>query len=116
MMVSIIRFIIGGLIVVSVSLVTRAAPFLSGILSGFPAVFLTSLIFIYLSSGHQGVRAYTTTAIWGMIATFFAVAGTILATYGHFPWPVVIIMGLIVYAVFVGVAIVLTAKKQIPTV
>ena len=112
-MASAIRFLIGGLIVVAVSLITKAAPFLSGILSGFPAVFLTSLIFVYLSSGTCGLQAFTSTATWGMVATLFAVAGTIGASYGHWPWPFVIVAGLMTYGVFVSLAMVYTAKKDI---
>jgi uncharacterized membrane protein (GlpM family) len=111
---SIIRFIVGGFIVVLVSLVTRVAPFLAGILSGFPAVFLTSLVFIYLSSGQTGVRAFAQTATWGMVATFFAAMGTIAASYGRMPWPFVIASGLLLYTVFVTAAITLTNKKNFP--
>ncbi len=111
-MVSVIRFVVGGLIIVAVSLVTKADPLLSGILSGFPAVFLTSLVFIYLSSGQKGVQAFTKTAAWGMAATFLAAVGTVAASYGRISWPFVIAAGLLLYALAVTSAIVITNKRN----
>jgi hypothetical protein len=113
-MASLIRFVVGGLSVVAVSLVIQVAPFLSGVLSAFPAVFLTSLVFVYLSAGQHGVRAFTKTAAWGMAATFLAVIGTVAASYGKMPWPLVIFAGFFLYALFVSSAIVLIKKRNEP--
>lgn len=99
------RFVAGGLIVGLASSMSQIAPFLSGVLSGFPAVFLTTLLFIYLSSGKNGVRAYASTALWGIFASVVAFFGTALAAHWQWPWPFVILFGLVAYGVFVTTAI-----------
>ncbi|PWI58873.1 DUF3147 family protein [Sulfoacidibacillus thermotolerans] len=107
-----VRFMIGGSVVAIASVLSRYAPYLSGMLSGFPAVFFVSLIFIYLSARQKAVISYASTAFWGMIGSVLTVAATGIGAMAGWAWPLVIGFGLVIYFVFVAVALIFTSFRQ----
>ncbi len=107
-----VRFMIGGSVVVAASVVSRFAPYLSGMLSGFPAVFFVTLIFIYMSARKQAVISYASTAFMGMIGSVLTVAATGVGAMVGWPWPFVIAFGLLIYLLFVVIALRITGALQ----
>lgn len=101
--------------VVGAGLLGRFAPFLSGILSGFPAVFFTTLVFIHISARQRAVIAYSSTALLGIAVTGISVAGTGTAAFLGWPWPTVVLFGLTVYFLIVFVAVLKTRHPATPS-
>ena len=101
-----LRFLVGGSVIAVVSLISAHAPRLTGLLAGFPAVFLTALLFIHGFSGTHEARKFSSTAVYGMAGSVFTVLAVIVGLTVQWPWPLVVVVGAITYIGFVMVMVI----------
>ena len=106
-----IRFILGGGAVALSYLVTVVSPWdiLAGIFAAFPAVMITAVLMVGLSSGSKNAAIVANASVFGMIGCVVCVATvwTMLATTGN--WTLSIVLGLIFW---LGSAILVAKLKE----
>ncbi len=106
-----IRFILGGGAVALSYLVTVVSPWdiLAGIFAAFPAVMITAVLMVGLSSGSKNAAIVANASVFGMIGCVVCVATvwTMLATTGN--WTLSIVLGLIFW---LGSAILVSKLKE----
>ncbi|MHB1610175.1 MAG: DUF3147 family protein [Sulfobacillus sp.] len=99
------RFLVGGMVVAAVSLIETRAPRISGLLAGFPAVFLTALLFIHWFGGKKEAMRFSSTALYGMFGGVLTVLTVIVGLMAQWPWPLVVVLGGLSYVAFVIVMV-----------
>ncbi len=106
-----IRFILGGGAVALSYLVTIVSPWeiLSGIFAAFPAVMITAVLMVGLSSGSKNAAIVANGSVFGMMGCVVCVATvwTILTITGN--WPLSIVLGLIFW---LGSAMLIAKAKE----
>lgn len=106
-----IRFILGGGAVALSYLVTVVSPWdiLAGIFAAFPAVMITAVLMVGLSSGSKNAATVANASVFGMIGCVVCVATvwTMLTVTGN--WTLSIILGLIFW---LGSAILVAKLKE----
>ena len=106
-----IRFILGGGAVALSYLVTVVSPWdiLAGIFAAFPAVMITAVLMVGLSSGSKNAAIVANASVYGMIGCVVCVATvwTMLAATGN--WALSIVLGLIFW---LGSAILVSKLKE----
>ena len=106
-----IRFILGGGAVAISYLVTVVSPWdiLAGIFAAFPAVMITAVLMVGLSSGSKNAATVANASVFGMIGCVVCVATvwTMLTVTGN--WALSIILGLIFW---LGSAILVAKVKE----
>lgn len=106
-----IRFILGGGAVALSYLVTIVSPWeiLSGIFAAFPAVMITAVLMVGLSSGSKNAAIVANGSVFGMMGCVVCVATvwSVLTTTGN--WPLSIVLGLIFW---LGSAILISTVKE----
>ena len=106
-----IRFILGGGAVALSYLVTIVSPWeiLSGIFAAFPAVMITAVLMVGLSSGSKNAAIVANGSVFGMMGCVVCVATvwSVLTTTGN--WPLSIVLGLIFW---LGSAMLISTVKE----
>ena len=92
-----VRFLVGGITVAAVSVIAKLSPHVSGLLSAFPAVFITALILIRHSGGQTKSVDFARGGVHGVIGTFLTVTGTLAGLVAHWPWYIALLCGLAAY-------------------
>ena len=106
-----IRFILGGGAVALSYLVTIVSPWemLSGIFAAFPAVMITAVLMVGLSSGSKNAAIVANGSVFGMMGCVVCVATvwSVLKITGN--WPLSIVLGLIFW---LGSAMLIAKVKE----
>ena len=107
------RFILGGTVVTFVSLIAAHAPRVSGIVAGFPAVFVTALIILRIFSGPMAVMPFAQTALRGMVGSMMTFGIVFIGLHLGWSWPFSLIMGFAGYLAYIVVMVQHTRKSLV---
>jgi hypothetical protein len=109
----IIRFLLGGTAVMLSYLVTIISPWklLSGIFAAFPAVMLTAVFMMGISSGSKKAAKIAQGSVYGMIGGVVCVATVLAVLKASNNWVLSIFAGLLLW--FISSIFISTLREQI---